>query len=42
MSPFFSLMPPLSTSLQELKRMVEILQASIEAVTLGTQANTGP
>ena len=28
------LMPPLSTSLQELRRMVEILEASIESTTL--------
>ena len=35
------LMPPLSTSIQELRRMVEILQASIETVTHGRQANTG-
>jgi adenosylmethionine-8-amino-7-oxononanoate aminotransferase len=35
------LMPPLSTSLQELKRMVEILREAIETVTLATQANTG-
>ena len=35
------LMPPLSTSLPELRRMVEILQASIKTVTLGTKANAG-
>jgi adenosylmethionine-8-amino-7-oxononanoate aminotransferase len=38
MSPFFLsnvmvLMPPLSTSLPELRRMVEILREAIEAVT---------
>jgi adenosylmethionine-8-amino-7-oxononanoate aminotransferase len=35
------LMPPLSTSLPELRRMVEILQASIETVTHAPHANTG-
>jgi adenosylmethionine-8-amino-7-oxononanoate aminotransferase len=35
------LMPPLSTSIQELRRMVEILKEAIEAVTLSRQANTG-
>jgi adenosylmethionine-8-amino-7-oxononanoate aminotransferase len=34
------LMPPLSTSLQELRRMVGILTEAIEAVTLVPQANT--
>jgi len=34
------LMPPLSTSIQELRRMVEILKEAIEAITFGTKANT--
>jgi adenosylmethionine-8-amino-7-oxononanoate aminotransferase len=33
------LMPPLSTSLPELRRMVEILREAIKTVTLSTQAN---
>ena len=35
------LMPPLSTSLPELRRMVEILQASIETATLSPALGTG-
>jgi adenosylmethionine-8-amino-7-oxononanoate aminotransferase len=35
------LMPPLSTSLPELKRMVEILQASIETTTLLSASSSG-
>ena len=35
------LMPPLSTSLPELRRMVEILQASIETVTLVSKSGAG-
>ena len=35
------LMPPLSTSLPELRRMVEILRASIEAVTLLSTDDAG-
>jgi adenosylmethionine---8-amino-7-oxononanoate aminotransferase len=35
------LMPPLSTSIQELRRMVEILREAIAAITFGTKANTG-
>ena len=35
------LMPPLSTSLPELRRMVEILQASIETVTLLPTSDAG-
>jgi adenosylmethionine-8-amino-7-oxononanoate aminotransferase len=34
------LMPPLSTSLPELRRMVEILREAITTVTFGIQANT--
>ncbi|MEO7860123.1 MAG: aminotransferase class III-fold pyridoxal phosphate-dependent enzyme, partial [Nitrospirales bacterium] len=35
------LMPPLSTSHTELRRMVEILREAIEAVIFGNQANAG-
>ncbi len=34
------LMPPLTTSLLELRRMVEILREAIEAVIFGDQVNT--
>ena len=35
------LMPPLSTSIQELRRMVEILREAIETVTLPPVAGAG-
>jgi hypothetical protein len=34
------LMPPLSTSITELRCMVKILRKAIEAIPFGTKANT--
>ena len=39
--PVSVLMPPLSTSLPELRRMVEILHASIETATLLPVSSAG-